>query len=52
MGNTPLQKLGHSKPKNKTDRKVTEQKLENAKKTGILSLREHGLESCPNQVFE
>jgi hypothetical protein len=28
------------------------QKLENAKKTGILSLSEHKLEKCPPQVFE
>jgi hypothetical protein len=31
---------------------VVEQKLENAKKTGILSLSEHQLEHCPDQVFE
>jgi Leucine-rich repeat (LRR) protein len=28
------------------------QKLENAKKTGILSLSEHSLEEIPNQVFD
>jgi hypothetical protein len=44
--------MGNAQPKNKTGRKVVEQKLENAKKTGILSLREHHLEHCPEQVFE
>jgi hypothetical protein len=28
------------------------QKLENAKKTGVLSLSEHKLEVCPDQVFQ
>jgi Leucine-rich repeat (LRR) protein len=31
--------------------RVTSQKLENAKKLGVLSLSEHGLDSIPPQVF-
>jgi leucine-rich repeat protein SHOC2 len=42
MGNTP--------PSNKTGKKVIEQKLETAKKIGVLSLSEHGLESLPLQL--
>ena len=44
--------MGNAQPHNKTGRKVVEQKLENARKTGVLSLSEHKLESCPNPVFE
>lgn len=44
--------MGNTQPHNKTGRKVVEQKLENAQKTGILSLSEHKLEACPNRVFE
>jgi len=44
--------MGNSHPHNKTGRKVVEQKLENARKTGVLSLCEHKLEACPVQVFE
>uniref|UniRef100_A0A7S4EEF1 Uncharacterized protein n=1 Tax=Pseudo-nitzschia australis TaxID=44445 RepID=A0A7S4EEF1_9STRA len=44
--------MGNSHPHNKTGRKVVEQKLENARKTGVLSLCEHKLDSCPSQVFE
>eukprot|EP00536_Pseudo-nitzschia_multiseries_P012716 jgi/Psemu1/320319/estExt_fgenesh1_pm.C_5000006 len=44
--------MGNSHPHNKTGRKVVEQKLENARKTGVLSLCEHKLETCPVQVFE
>lgn len=47
MGNA-----GSSQPKNRTGRKVVEQKLENAKKTCILSLREHKLEEIPDAVFQ
>merc|ERR1712154_2414 len=43
--------MGNSQPTNKTGRKVVQQKLENARKTNILSLREHKLESLPDQVF-
>ena len=44
--------MGNTQPHNKTGRKVVEQKLENARKTGVLSLSEHKLESCPSPVFE
>eukprot|EP00534_Pseudo-nitzschia_fraudulenta_P005125 CAMPEP_0201137792 /NCGR_PEP_ID=MMETSP0850-20130426/55596_1 /ASSEMBLY_ACC=CAM_ASM_000622 /TAXON_ID=183588 /ORGANISM="Pseudo-nitzschia fraudulenta, Strain WWA7" /LENGTH=289 /DNA_ID=CAMNT_0047409165 /DNA_START=30 /DNA_END=899 /DNA_ORIENTATION=- len=44
--------MGNTQPHNKTGRKVVEQKLINAGKTGVLSLSEHKLEACPNQVFE
>jgi len=44
--------MGNTQPHNKTGRKVVEQKLENARKTGVLSLSEHKLEACPKQVFE
>jgi len=44
--------MGNTQPHNKTGRKVVEQKLENATKTGVLSLCEHKLETCPNQIFE
>mmetsp|Transcript_21300 Transcript_21300/g.35140 ORF Transcript_21300/g.35140 Transcript_21300/m.35140 type:complete len:274 (+) Transcript_21300:94-915(+) len=40
-----------SQPKNKTGRKVLSQKIENAKKTNILSLTEHKLEEIPDEVF-
>jgi hypothetical protein len=50
--NNLFRKMGSAPPTNKTGRKVVEQKLENSKKTGVLSLSEHGLEHCPNQVFE
>mmetsp|Transcript_11792 Transcript_11792/g.17293 ORF Transcript_11792/g.17293 Transcript_11792/m.17293 type:complete len:297 (+) Transcript_11792:42-932(+) len=43
--------MGNSQPTNKTGRKVVQQKLENASKTNILSLREHNLDSLPDQVF-
>lgn len=43
--------MGNTQPKNKTGKKVVVQKLEHAKKTGVLSLAEHKLESCPTQVF-
>ena len=43
--------MGNTQPHNKTGRKVVEQKLENARKTGVLSLREHKLENCPSLVF-
>mmetsp|Transcript_1402 Transcript_1402/g.3889 ORF Transcript_1402/g.3889 Transcript_1402/m.3889 type:complete len:283 (-) Transcript_1402:808-1656(-) len=48
MGNA----IGGSKPKNKTGRKIVAQKLDNAKKTGILSLSEHGLEAVFPQIYE
>mmetsp|Transcript_49134 Transcript_49134/g.59550 ORF Transcript_49134/g.59550 Transcript_49134/m.59550 type:complete len:316 (+) Transcript_49134:68-1015(+) len=41
-----------SKPTNKTGKKVVQQKLENAKKTGVLSLREHNLVDVPDLVFD
>ena len=44
--------MGNTQPHNKTGRKVVEQKLENAKKTGVLSLSEHKFENVPSQVFE
>lgn len=44
--------MGNTQPTNNTGRKVVIQKLENAKKTGVLSLSEHNLEACPKQVFE
>lgn len=44
--------MGNTQPKNKTGKKVVAQKLEHAKKTGVLSLAEHKLESCPTQVFQ
>jgi hypothetical protein len=46
MGNA-----GSSQPSNRTGKKVVDQKLENAKKTGVLSLREHKLENVPDRVF-
>eukprot|EP00533_Pseudo-nitzschia_delicatissima_P001646 CAMPEP_0116089658 /NCGR_PEP_ID=MMETSP0327-20121206/6539_1 /TAXON_ID=44447 /ORGANISM="Pseudo-nitzschia delicatissima, Strain B596" /LENGTH=287 /DNA_ID=CAMNT_0003580857 /DNA_START=304 /DNA_END=1167 /DNA_ORIENTATION=- len=44
--------MGNTQPHNKTGRKVVEQKLENARKTGVLSLSEHKLEACPSPVFD
>lgn len=44
--------MGNTQPKNKTGRNVVVQKLENAKKTGVLSLSEHQMEVVPQQVFE
>mmetsp|Transcript_21939 Transcript_21939/g.52209 ORF Transcript_21939/g.52209 Transcript_21939/m.52209 type:complete len:284 (-) Transcript_21939:232-1083(-) len=44
--------MGNAQPHNKTGKKVVEQKLGNARKTGILSLGDHKLESCPDPVFE
>ncbi|CAB9508605.1 leucine rich repeat [Seminavis robusta] len=44
--------MGNAQPTNKTGRKVVSKKLENAGKTNILSLREHGLDEIPVQVFE
>mmetsp|Transcript_31940 Transcript_31940/g.49005 ORF Transcript_31940/g.49005 Transcript_31940/m.49005 type:complete len:294 (+) Transcript_31940:104-985(+) len=41
-----------SQPTNRTGKKVVAQKLETAKKTGILSLTEHKLDSIPGQVFQ
>lgn len=43
--------MGNSQPQNSTGRKATAQKLENAKKLGVLSLSEHDLETIPSQVF-
>lgn len=40
-----------SKPTNKVGKKVVQQKLETASKTGVLSLREHKLENIPSEVF-
>lgn len=39
------------KPKNKTGKAVLKQKLENATKTGVLSLQQHKLDGIPTQVF-
>lgn len=47
MGN-----VGSSQPTNKTGRKVVRQKVANAEKTKILSLREHNLDEIPENVFE
>mmetsp|Transcript_42649 Transcript_42649/g.102842 ORF Transcript_42649/g.102842 Transcript_42649/m.102842 type:complete len:317 (+) Transcript_42649:48-998(+) len=44
--------MGNTQPHNKTGRKVVVQKLENAQKTGVLSLSEHKLEHVPPQVFD
>ena len=44
--------MGNTQPTNKTGRKVVAKKLENAGKTNILSLTEHGLEDIPVQVFQ
>mmetsp|Transcript_35615 Transcript_35615/g.74124 ORF Transcript_35615/g.74124 Transcript_35615/m.74124 type:complete len:289 (-) Transcript_35615:518-1384(-) len=46
MGNTQ-----YSQPKNRTGKKVTEQKMDNAKKLGVLSLSGHNLESIPSELF-
>mmetsp|Transcript_17883 Transcript_17883/g.27803 ORF Transcript_17883/g.27803 Transcript_17883/m.27803 type:complete len:290 (-) Transcript_17883:475-1344(-) len=47
MGNT----TSSGKPKNKTGKAVVKQKLENATKTGVLSLQQHKLDVVPAQVF-
>lgn len=44
--------MGNTQPTNKTGRKVIVKKLENAQKTNILSLTEHGLDDIPSQVFQ
>jgi Leucine-rich repeat (LRR) protein len=44
--------MGNSQPTNRTGRIVTAQKLENAKKLGVLSLSEHGLDSIPTPVYD
>lgn len=44
--------MGNSQPTNRTGRNVTAQKLENAKKLGVLSLSEHGLDSIPSPVYD
>jgi Leucine-rich repeat (LRR) protein len=44
--------MGNSQPTNRTGRTVTAQKLENAKKLGVLSLSEHGLDSIPPSVYD
>mmetsp|Transcript_25179 Transcript_25179/g.35480 ORF Transcript_25179/g.35480 Transcript_25179/m.35480 type:complete len:301 (-) Transcript_25179:46-948(-) len=41
-----------SQPTNRTGKKVVVQKLESAKKTGVLSLTEHKLDVIPEQVFQ
>ncbi|KAL7581005.1 hypothetical protein ACA910_005814 [Epithemia clementina (nom. ined.)] len=43
--------MGNTQPKNHVGKKATAQKLENAKKLGVLSLSEHGLEAIPNELF-
>ena len=43
--------MGNTQPQNKTGRKVVEQKFENAKKTGVLSLREHNLTKVPDRIY-
>lgn len=43
--------MGNSQPQNKTGKKATIKKLENAEKLGILSLSEHSLEHVPEQVL-
>jgi len=43
--------MGNAHPKNKTGKKVVEQKLEHAQKTGVLSLREHRLDELPAAVY-
>ncbi|GAX10991.1 hypothetical protein FisN_2Lh521 [Fistulifera solaris] len=44
--------MGNSQPTNRTGRQATAQKLENAKKVGILSLTEHKLNDIPPAVFD
>ncbi|KAI2493186.1 hypothetical protein MHU86_21335 [Fragilaria crotonensis] len=44
--------MGNAQPTNKTGRKVVVQKLENAKKTNVLSLREHKIDTMPEQVLQ
>lgn len=44
--------MGNTQPTNKTGRKVVHQKLDNAKKTNILSLSEHKLETMPEPVLQ
>mmetsp|Transcript_17924 Transcript_17924/g.23181 ORF Transcript_17924/g.23181 Transcript_17924/m.23181 type:complete len:293 (+) Transcript_17924:206-1084(+) len=43
--------MGNTQPKNRTGKKVTAQKLENAKKLGVLSLSEHDLDDIPTQLY-
>lgn len=40
-----------SRPTNKTGKKVVTQKIENAKKTNVLSLTEHSLDEIPGGVY-
>jgi len=42
---------GSSTPTNRTGKDVVRQKVENAQKTGVLSLQEHKLEEIPEKVF-
>jgi len=44
--------MGNTQPKNKTGKNVTAQKLENAKKLGVLSLSEHGLTTIPSELVD
>lgn len=41
-----------SQPTNKVGKKVANQKIETAQKTGVLSLREHKLDEVPSGVFQ
>jgi len=43
--------MGNSQPTNKTNKKVTAQKFDSAKKIGVLSLSEHGLDHVPSQLW-
>ena len=43
--------MGNSQPQNRVGRKATAQKLENAKKIGVLSLTGHELETVPAQLY-
>ena len=47
-----LVRIGGKPPKNRTGKKVVAEKIDIAKKTGVLSLQEHGLEEVPAQVFD
>ncbi|GKY93116.1 hypothetical protein MPSEU_000279800 [Mayamaea pseudoterrestris] len=44
--------MGNAQPINRSGQKATNQKLENARKLGVLSLSEHALTVIPKQVFE
>lgn len=44
--------MGNAQPSNRTGNKARAKKLENAKKTGVLSLQEHNLHDLPDQVFQ